>query len=68
MLLSEQAAYERELQDNIISPLERAAQLREKAKQIRNIKEQENSIFVQKKLDQKWRYLFEFNLCQELKT
>ena len=55
LLLSEQAGYERELQESIISPLERAAQLREKAKQIRNIKEQENSIFFQKKLDQKWR-------------
>jgi hypothetical protein len=38
-----------------ITPLERAAQLREKAKQIRNNKENEKAQFIREKLDEKWR-------------
>lgn len=55
MLLAEQQAYEAEFFSTITSPLERAAQLREKAKQIQLNRERENAIFVQQKLDQKWR-------------
>jgi hypothetical protein len=54
-LLAEQKAYEQEIQNSAITPLERAAQLREKAKQIRLVKENENAMFVQEKLDQKGR-------------
>ena len=46
-----------------MTPLERAAQLREQAKQIRAQKENENTLFVQEKLDQKWR-----SECDELRT
>lgn len=55
MLLAEQQAYEVEFFSTITSPLERAAQLREKAKQIQLNRERENALFVQQKLDQKWR-------------
>jgi len=54
-LAAEQKEYEKEILNSSITPLERAAQLREKAKQIRLNKENENALFVQEKLDQKWR-------------
>ena len=47
--------HEKELLSSAITPLERAAMLREKAKQIRNNKENEKAEFVKQKLDQKWR-------------
>lgn len=62
LLLKEQDAYEKELLSGVMSPLERAAQLREKAKQIRNNKENEMALFVKEKLDQKWR-----SECDELR-
>lgn len=55
LLDNEQRAFEKEILNSAVSPLERAAELREKAKQIRQRKENENSEFVQEKLDQKWR-------------
>ena len=55
-LAAEQKEFEKEILSSSITPLERAAQLREKAKQIRLNKENENALFVQEKLDQKWRY------------
>ncbi len=55
-LAAEQKEYEKEILNSSITPLERAAQLREKAKQFRLNKENENALFVQEKLDQKWRY------------
>lgn len=62
-LAAEQKAFEDEILNSTISPLERAAQLREKAKQIRLAKEHENDLFVKEKLDQKWRLE-----CDELRT
>ncbi len=59
----EQKEFEKEIMASTITPLERAAQLREQAKQIRAQKESENKIFVQDKLDQKWR-----SECDELRT
>lgn len=55
LLNFEDKMYEQELLSNVITPLERAAQLREKAKQIRINKEMEKAAFVQEKLEQKWR-------------
>ena len=55
MLDNEQRSYEKEILNSAVSPLERAAELREKAKQIRLRKENEDMQFVQEKLDQKWR-------------
>lgn len=62
-LSSEQKAYEQEILNSTVSPLERAAQLREQAKQIRAQKETENNLFVAEKMDQKWRLE-----CDELRT
>lgn len=56
LLSSEDRAYEEELMSSAVSPLERAAQLREKAKQIRLNKENEKALFVHQKLEQKWRF------------
>ncbi len=62
-LLIEQKEFEKEIMASTLSPLERAAQLREQAKQIRAQKENDNALFVQEKLDQKWR-----SECDELRT
>ena len=58
LLSTEQISYEKELLSSAITPLERAAQLREKAKIIRNNKENEKAQFVKEKLDEKWRLGF----------
>jgi len=63
MLVEEQAQQEHELQSRIESPLERAAALREKARLYREIKKNENAMFVEKKMEQKWR-----GECDELRT
>lgn len=63
MLAQEENNFENEILQNTISPLERAAQLREKAKQIRVAKATENELFVRDKMDQKWRLE-----CDELRT
>lgn len=55
LLSFEDKMYEQELLSSVITPIERAAQLREKAKQIRINKEMEQAAFVQEKLDKKWR-------------
>ena len=57
LLADENQAYEREYMSTIKSPLERAAELRAKAKQIKENRENENAAFVKQKLEQKWRYL-----------
>lgn len=62
-LILEQKEFEKEIMQSSVTPLERAAQLREKAKQIRMQKENENALFVKEKLDQKWR-----SECDELRT
>ena len=56
MLLEEQQMFEDEFLSSVKTPLERQAELREKAKQIRIKGANEQAEFVQKKLDQKWRY------------
>jgi hypothetical protein len=58
ILAAEQQAYEQEIFANVKTPLERAAELREKAKQIRINRNNENAQFVAQKLDEKWRYNF----------
>ncbi|RMZ98613.1 cilia- and flagella-associated 53-like [Brachionus plicatilis] len=63
LLNFEDKMYEQELLSSVVSPLERAAQLREKAKEIKMNKEMEKAAFVQEKLDQKWR-----SECDELRT
>ncbi|CAF0710400.1 unnamed protein product [Brachionus calyciflorus] len=63
LLFNEDKMYEQELMSRAITPLERAAQLREKAKQIRINRELEKAAFIQEKLDQKWR-----SECDELRT
>ena len=55
MLIEEQQAYEDEFLASAKTPLERQAELRERAKQIRIRGANEQAEFVQKKLDQKWR-------------
>ncbi len=45
------------------SPLERAAELREKAKQIRINRDRENALLAEQKLEEKWR-----SECDELRT
>ena len=52
--------YPSETTDKIIASMDLVY---EKAKQIRHVKEQENALFVQQKLDQKWR-----SECDELRT
>lgn len=49
--------YDQEYLSTIETPTERAAVLREKARQIKEKREQEMSEFVRKKLDQKWRFV-----------
>lgn len=63
LLTSEEKQYEQEIFSTTVSPLERAAELREKAKIIRANKLAEDTKFVQEKLDQKWRLE-----CDELRT
>lgn len=63
LLTSEDKQYEQEILSTTVSPLERAAELREKAKIIRANKLAEDTKFVQEKLDQKWRLE-----CDELRT
>ena len=55
MLMEEEQLYEDELLSSAKTPLERQAELRERAKQIRIRGANEQAEFVQKKLDQKWR-------------
>ncbi len=61
MLYNDQVQQEKELEMLIESPLERAAKLREKAKQIKEEKEREKREFVTEKLDQKWRFVSFFH-------
>ncbi len=56
LLYNEEQQYERELENSIESPLERASRLREQAKRIREEREEEKKKFIEEKLDQKWRY------------
>ena len=63
LFLAEEALYEKELLASAVTPLERAAQLRQRAKEIKEQRERENAMFVQEKLDQKWR-----SECDELRT
>lgn len=55
ILAAEQQGYETEFYSTVKTPIERAAELREKARQIRTNREYENALLVQKKLDEKWR-------------
>ncbi len=55
MLIEEHQSYENEFLSSAKTPLERQAELRERAKQIRIKGANEQAEFVQKKLDQKWR-------------
>ena len=57
MLIDEQQMFEDEFLSTVKTPLERQAELREKAKQIRIKGANEQAEFVQKKLDQKWRFV-----------
>lgn len=59
LLYSEEQQYERELENLAETPLERAAKLREKARNIKEEREREKQQFVTEMLDQKWR-LFSF--------
>ena len=63
MLIEEHQSFENEFLSSAKTPLERQAELRERAKQIRIKGANEQAEFVQKKLDQKWRQVKESLFC-----
>ena len=56
MLRSEEEQYRSEAASRQETVLERQAKMRERAKTLRDRREAERLAFVEKKLDQRWRY------------
>ena len=55
MLREEEESYVAEVAQQVETPIERQAKMRERAKQLREKREVERLEIVQEKLDQRWR-------------
>jgi len=58
LLASEEKEYLEEITSKEETVLERQAKMREKAKMLRDKREAERLALVEKKLDQRWRYIY----------
>lgn len=60
LLAAEENEYLKEIASSEETLLERQAKMREKAKMLRDKREAERLALVEKKLDQRWRYLAKY--------